>query len=71
MESILSKYGWTINNNIVSNSLGKETFSIVFKGAKYTFLDKANNKLMSGKGCIEKSIEKLLTQFYFCQPKNK
>lgn len=66
-EESLSKYGWTLKEKEVFNTKGNKVFTIEMKGSKYSFLDMAGNKLMSGNGKIGESLDKLLSRYYFCK----
>jgi hypothetical protein len=67
----VKKYGWSAEkeggNVVLSNKKGK-VVSISQSGDKYTLNDMVGNKLMSGKGNLPQSIEKLLTSYYYAKP---
>ena len=68
LNDITAKYGWTVNGNNVYNRKGTHVVVIECKGDRYTFKDTSGNKLMTGKGQITVSLERLLTSYYFCTP---
>ena len=48
MNEMLAKYGWSMSGNVVSNSKGKQVFTINYDlPGKYRFYDTAGNLLMS------------------------
>ena len=65
------KFGWkAIKTNTgfeLFNRLNKKVTTIELKKDKYTFFDSIGNKLMSGKGQIGTSIEKLLKNYYYAK----
>lgn len=69
LESACAKFGWTAKETKdgfeLFNRNEKAVVDIKIKGDKYIFSDKAGNKLMSGKGKIGESAEKLIEKYYF------
>lgn len=79
LEQMVAKYGWSIQNlsqieegrNVnfdLYNRKGKLVVNVIGLGAGYKMYDQAGNKLMSGSGQIVVSTEKLMKEYYFCQP---
>ena len=74
VSEVVKKYGWgvepiagTKNLQLISRK-GNPMVAIEIHGAKYKLLDTIGNKLMSGRGMLAKSIETLLTKYYYAQP---
>ena len=75
VSEVVKKYGWGIepiagtkNLQLISRK-GNPAVVIEMHGAKYKILDgPGGNKLMSGRGMLAKSIETLLTKYYYAQP---
>jgi hypothetical protein len=75
INAIANKYGWTaqeIAGNVhLFNRKGVDVATIKEKGAKYTIYHSSTDlKIMSGRGQLGKSVEYLLSQYFFCQPLN-
>lgn len=78
LESVTSVYGWKSTKNedgtfTLSNRKDVPAVTVEFKTkgrakGSYVFLDQSGNKLMSGRGQLEKSVAKLLTQYYYASP---
>lgn len=64
-------FGWSAKEGPkgieLRNRKGKHVVNIVVKGAKYVMYDTGDFKLMSGRGQLGKSIEKLIAQYYYGQ----
>ena len=65
---LLSKYGWSMKENIIYNKNNKPVIKFLVNGGKYIFLDMAGNKLMQGKFQFNITLERLLTEYYYCKP---
>ncbi len=67
---IVKKYGWSAKKNSdgdyeLFNRLDKKVVILKIKDSKYIFYDTGNNKIMSGKGQLSISTEKLLRDYYY------
>jgi hypothetical protein len=72
INDMLSQYGWkskkTENGLELINRLGKVTSYVVDKGSgKYAITDTIGNKLLTGRGQLEKSIERVVKDYFFGQ----
>lgn len=67
-----NKYGWfaigTDENQTLCNKKGDAVATIHNRKGKYIVNDTGGNKLLSGSGQLEKSIDKLLTSYWYCKP---
>jgi hypothetical protein len=72
LDQVLQKYGWSKTlahgEHVLINSKGHQVCTVVENGRKYKVVDLSGAKLIDGRGQLAKSIEKLLTQYYFALP---
>lgn len=71
--SLLSKYGWTASdsNGVIELTNRKGTKAALIKikeGGRHIITDVSGNKLRAGKCQIEVSVEKVLTEYFYCRP---
>ena len=76
INDMLSQYGWTSEETekglALINRNGKITSYVVDKGpGKYVITDTIGNKLMIGRGQLEKSIERVVRDYFFGQKMNE
>lgn len=72
VKTVADKYGWDAKvndkgNTELFNKNGKMVATIQTKGDKYTILDSGGEKLMTGRGQIGKSVEKLLNEHFYAK----
>ena len=69
VSEIASKYGWSAKEVAgqleLFNRQGRLMCRLQFKGARYKFHGSGGNLLMTGNGQIEKSLVKLLTEYFY------
>jgi len=75
IDTVLNKYGWKAEyipggarEIKIFNRKGNHAFTIKHWKLTYVFTDTGGNKILSGRGQLNKSLEKVLTQYYYCQP---
>jgi hypothetical protein len=70
INNAINKFGWSAvekenGNYILSNRKSKPVVTVKMKGNSYTVIDSVGTKLMSGRGQLALSLEKLLRGYFY------